>query len=89
MVKIGLRLVGSKINLSSQLVGTDVQVPRGGASIDIIDHYNPLTNPETVVLNIDKTLDRLRQGAQPTDTAARLLSKAGIIEKSKTTKEKT
>jgi ribosomal protein S16 len=57
--------------------------------INIIGHYNPLTAPETVVINEEEALKWLKQGAQPTATAARLLSKAGIMEKFKTVKEKT
>ncbi len=66
----------------------DSRTPRDGAFISTIGHYNPLTDPETVVIDEEKALYWLRQGAQPTATAARLLSKAGIIEKLKTTKEK-
>ncbi len=66
----------------------DSRAPRDGAFISIIGHYNPLTDPATVVINEEKALHWLRQGAQPTATAVRLLSKAGIIEKSKTIKEK-
>ena len=66
----------------------DSRAPRDGAFINIIGHYNPLTDPETVVIDEEKALHWLKQGAQPTATAARLLSKTGIIEKSKTIKEK-
>ena len=89
MVKIRLRRVGAKKKPSYRLVVADVRAPRDGAFIDIIGHFNPLTDPETVVINEEKALHWLRQGAQPTDTAARLLTKAGITEKSKTHKEKT
>ena len=89
MVKIRLRRVGAKKKPSYRLVATDSRAPRDGAFIDIIGHYNPLTDPETVVINEEKALYWLRQGAQPTVTAARLLSKVGIIEKFKIIKEKT
>lgn len=89
MVKIRLRRVGAKKKPSYRLVVADVRAPRDGAFIDIIGHYNPLTDPETVVINEERALHWLRQGAQPTDTAARLLAKAGIMEKSKLSKEKT
>ncbi len=89
MVKIRLRRVGAKGKPSYRLVVADVRSPRDGAFIDIIGHYNPLTDPETVVINEEKARHWLKQGAKPTDTAARLLTKAGIIEKSKTSKEKT
>ena len=89
MVKIRLRRVGAKKKPSYRLVVADARAPRDGAFIAIIGHYNPLTDPETVVINEEKALSWLRQGAQPTATAARLLSKVGIMEKFKTTKEKT
>jgi len=88
MVKIRLRRVGAKKKPSYRLVVADVRAPRDGAFIDIIGHYNPLTDPETVVINEEKALHWLGQGAQPTDTAARLLTKAGIVEKPKLNKEK-
>ena len=89
MVKIRLRRVGAKKKPSYRVVVADARAPRDGAFIDIIGHYNPLTDPETVVIAEAKALHWLRQGAQPTATAARLLSKIGIMEKFKTIKEKT
>ena len=89
MVKIRLRRVGAKNRPSFRLVVADSRAPRDGAFISIIGHYNPLTEPETVVIDEEEALKWLRQGAQPTATATRLLSKAGIIEKFKTIKEKT
>ncbi len=89
MVKIRLRRVGAKNRPSYRLVVADSRAPRGGAFIDIIGHYDPLTSPETVVINEEEALKWLKQGAQPTATVARLLSKAGIMEKFKTIKEKT
>jgi len=89
MVKIRLQRVGAKKIPSYRLVVADSRAPRDGAFISIIGHYNPLTEPETVVIDEEKALYWLRQGAQPTATAARLLSKAGIMEKFKPIKEKT
>jgi len=88
MVKVRLRRVGAKKKPSYRLVVADVRAPRDGAFIDIIGHYNPLTDPETVVIDEEKARHWLGQGAQPTDTTARLLTKAGIIEKPKLNKEK-
>ena len=88
MVKIRLRRVGSKKKPSYRVVVADSRAPRDGAFISIIGHYNPLTDPETVVIDEEKALNWLRQGAQPTATAARLLAKAGIIEETEARKEK-
>ena len=89
MVKIRLRRVGAKNKPSYRLVVVNSQSPRDGAFISIIGHYNPLTDPETVVIDEEKALSWLKQGAQPTATAARLLTKVGIMDKFKTPKEKT
>ncbi len=88
MVKIRLRRVGAKKKPQYRLVVADSRSPRDGAFIDIIGHYNPLTDPETVVIAEDKARHWLERGAQPTDTAARLLAKVGIIEESKARNEK-
>ena len=88
MVKIRLRRVGAKKRPSYRLVVADVRAPRDGAFINIIGHYNPLTDPETLVIDEEKALHWLKQGAQPTATVARLLSKAGVMDKFKATKEK-
>jgi small subunit ribosomal protein S16 len=88
MVKIRLRRVGARNSQSYRLVVADSRSPRDGAFINIIGHYNPLTEPETVVIDEEKALHWLQQGAQPTATVNRLLSKAGIMEKFKTIKEK-
>jgi small subunit ribosomal protein S16 len=87
MVKIRLRRTGAKGKPNYRLVVADSRSPRDGAFIDIIGHFNPLTDPETVVINEEKARHWLSHGAQPTDTAARLLSKAGILQKSNTSKE--
>ena len=87
MVKIRLRRVGGKGKPSYRLVVADSRAPRDGAFISIIGHYNPLTDPATVVIKEEEALKWLRQGAQPTATTARLLTKAGIMEKFKTVKE--
>jgi len=87
MLKIRLRRVGAKKKPSYRLVVADVRAPRDGAFVDIIGHFDPMTDPETVVIKEEKARYWLDQGAQPTDTAARLLKNAGIMEKSKPVKE--
>jgi small subunit ribosomal protein S16 len=89
MVKIRLRRVGAKKKPSYRVVVADERAPRNGAFISIIGHYDPRTDPETVSIKEEEALKWLKQGAQPTATAARLLSKMGIMEKFKSGKEKT
>ena len=89
MLKIRLRRVGAKNKPSYRLVVADVRAPRDGAFVEIIGHYDPMTDPETIVVKEDEALHWLQQGAQPTNTTARLLKKVGVLEKFKTVKEKS
>ena len=88
MLKIRLRRVGAKKLPSYRVVVTDIRAPRDGAFIETIGNFNPLTEPETVVINEELALAWLRKGAQPSDTVARLLTKTGIMDKFKSSKEK-
>ena len=87
MLKLRLRRVGAKNRPVYRLVAADSRSPRDGAFVAVIGHYDPLTDPETIVIDEEKALKWLRQGAQPTATVARLLSKAGILDKYKSVKE--
>jgi small subunit ribosomal protein S16 len=89
MLRIRLRRVGARGKPSYRVVVADIRAPRNGAFVDIIGHYDPMTNPETIVIQEEKALHWLSQGAQPSDTTARLLGKAGILEKFKPVKEKS
>ncbi len=88
MVKIRLRRVGTRNRPMYRVVVADARSPRDGAFIEIIGHYNPLTEPETFAIDEEKALKWLNQGAKPTDTAFRLLSKSGVMEKFKPTSVK-
>jgi small subunit ribosomal protein S16 len=88
MLKIRLRRTGARKHPSYRLVVADVRSPRDGAFVEIIGNYDPMTNPETIVIKEERALHWLRQGAQPSETTARLLGKAGILEKFKPVKEK-
>jgi len=74
---------------SYRVVVCDSHSPRDGRFIEIIGNFNPRTNPETVVIDEERALSWLKQGAQPTVTAGRLLTKAGIMDKFKGGKEKS
>jgi small subunit ribosomal protein S16 len=85
MVKLRLRRTGGKNQPSYRIVAVDSRSPRDGAFLAILGHYDPLTDPETVVVDNEKASYWLSHGAQPTAATARLLTKAGVIpDKSKT-----
>ncbi|MEE8204744.1 MAG: 30S ribosomal protein S16 [Dehalococcoidales bacterium] len=89
MLKIRLRRMGAPKKPKYRLVVAEARSPRDGHFIDILGHFDPMTDPETLSIDQDKARDWLNKGAQPTDTAARLLEKAGVTQKSNLTKEKS
>ncbi len=78
MLKIRLSRVGKKKQPSYRVVIADARAPRDGAVVEVIGHYNPLTEPATVVIDGDKAREWLMKGAQPTERVARLLAAQGI-----------
>jgi small subunit ribosomal protein S16 len=70
------------------MVVADERSPRDGKFIEIIGHYNPLTEPQTFVVDEEKALKWLKYGAQPTGTALRLLTKVGVMDKFRPVAEK-
>jgi small subunit ribosomal protein S16 len=87
MLKLRLRRVGAKKKPSYRVVVADSRTSRNGAFLTIVGHYDPRTQPETVVIDEETALKWLKQGVQPTATVARLLKKTGIMDKLTTIKE--
>lgn len=81
MVKIRLRRVGAKKQASFRVVVADSRAPRDGRFIEQIGFYNPRTEPETLRIDEARALHWLKVGAQPTDSAARLLKTTGTMER--------
>ena len=82
MLRIRLRRVGKKKQPSYRIVVADVRAPRDGAIVEQVGHYNPLTDPPTIVVNADKVKHWMGVGAKPSDTVVRLLQREGILDKS-------
>ena len=81
MLRIRLRRVGKKKQPAYRLVVADSRAPRDGAFVEVIGHYNPLTDPATLEINEEKARSWLSRGAQPSEAVAKLLARQGIIEK--------
>ncbi|MFB5945523.1 30S ribosomal protein S16 [Albibacterium profundi] len=79
--KIRLQRFGKKGKPFYHVVVADSRAPRDGKFIERLGSYNPNTNPATVSIDFDKTLDWLNKGAQPTDTARAILSYRGVLYK--------
>ncbi len=80
-VKLRLKRMGAKKRPFYRIVAADSRAPRDGRFIEIIGHYNPLTNPVELKIDEEKALKWLANGAQPSETVRNLLSSQGIIAK--------
>ena len=78
MVRIRLRRVGAKKQPSYRIVIADQRSPRDGRFIEIIGHYNPRTEPITMVVKEDRALYWLKRGAQASEAVERILVKLGV-----------
>jgi small subunit ribosomal protein S16 len=78
-VKIRLAMHGKKGHAFFHIVVADGRAPRDGKMIEKLGTYDPNTNPATIVLNFDRALVWLQNGAQPTDTARAILSYEGVL----------
>jgi small subunit ribosomal protein S16 len=81
MVKIRLRRMGAKKQPTYRFVITDARAPRDGRFIEIVGHYNPRTEPKTIVVDETKIKEWLAKGAQPSDPVRRLLAEKGLVER--------
>ncbi len=81
MVRIRLRRVGKRNQPSYRVVVADSRSPRDGRFIEIIGHYNPRTDPPTVVIRQERALHWLLRGAQPSEPVERMFRNLGIYEK--------
>lgn len=56
----------------------DSRKPRDGRALEIIGHYDPLTEPATVKLDGAKVASWMAKGATPSETVAKLMKLAGV-----------
>jgi len=78
-VKIRLQRHGKKQKPFYWVVAADARSKRDGKYLEKIGTYNPNTNPATIDLNLDRAVQWLHNGAQPTDTARAILSYKGAL----------
>jgi small subunit ribosomal protein S16 len=72
-VRVRLTRVGSKKNPIWRVVVADQRSPRDGRFIETIGHYNPQTEPSTILIDEERLEHWLARGAQPTGTVKQLM----------------
>lgn len=76
-VKLRLKRIGAKKDPFYRIVVADSRSPRDGRFIEEIGNYDPMT--KKLVVDGEKALTWIKNGAQPTDTVRSLLKKNGVL----------
>ena len=77
-VVIRLMRAGAKKRPFYRMVAADSRRQRDGRFLEILGHYNPLSQPYELVVHKDKVENWLSRGAQPSEQVASLLRSLGI-----------
>lgn len=79
--RIRLQRHGKKSKAFYHIVAADSRAKRDGKFIEKLGIYNPNTNPATIDINFDRTLNWVQVGAEMSDTARAILSYKGVLYK--------
>ncbi|HZP39051.1 MAG TPA: 30S ribosomal protein S16 [Methylomirabilota bacterium] len=80
-VHIRLRRTGTTRKPAYRVVVADSRAARDGKFIEVLGHYNPLTNPPTVKIEVERVNEWIKKGAQPSNTVKNLLARVGTAAK--------
>ena len=76
-VKIRMKRVGTKNTPVFRIVVADGRSPRDGKFIEEIGTYSPLKKDHNFELDLERAKYWVSKGAQPSDTVASFIKKAG------------
>jgi small subunit ribosomal protein S16 len=80
-VKIRLSRFGAKKQPTYRIVVAEERSKRDGRLVEKIGHFDPRTDPPTIVLNEERARYWLGVGARPTDALGIILRRVGISDK--------
>ncbi len=72
-----MKRVGAKNSPYFRIVVADSRSPRDGRFIEEIGSYQPLKKGDNFILKLDRAQYWVSKGAQPSDTVASFIKKAG------------
>ena len=78
MLRIRLRRIGKKGQPYYRVVVADQRDRRDGDFLETLGSYDPHANPPTVTIDADRAREWMRKGAQPSESAAKILKRAGV-----------
>ena len=76
MVRIRLTRMGAKKRPFYRVIAADSRAPRDGRFIEQLGYYDPMTEKKTLKLDLERVDHWIKNGARPSDTAARLIERA-------------
>jgi len=78
MIKLRLKKYGRKGQPCYRIVAMSSGTKRDGRSIEELGFYNPMT--DETHLKFQRIIERLKEGAQPTETVRNIFTRAKIFE---------
>jgi small subunit ribosomal protein S16 len=84
-VKIRLTRKGAKKRPFYRIVAADSEAPRDGRFLEVVGHYNPLTDPAQITVDEEKLNKWVERGAKISETVRSLLRKKEVSEVSSNT----
>ena len=78
MVKIRLTRMGAHKKPFYRMIVADSRARRDGPFIEVLGTYDPLKEPSEIKIDLEKAKYWIQKGAQPTDTARKLMQRAGL-----------
>ncbi len=75
MVKIRLTRGGRKKRPFYRVVAADSRMPRDGRFLEVIGHYNPISDPKEFKIKTDRLDHWIAQGAELSETVKNLVAK--------------
>ena len=73
MLMIRMARFGAKKKPFYRVVVIDKERARDSTAIEVVGTYNPITKPKVVNLKHERIAHWIKNGAQPSDTVARLI----------------
>jgi len=88
VVRIRLTRLGRRNRPFYRIVVVDSRKRRDGAYIESLGYYDPVKDPAEMKLNVERTLEWLLKGAQPSETVRNIFKKFGVMKRRRRRKMK-
>lgn len=78
-MRIRLQRRGRRNRAFFWVVVADSRTPRDGKIIEKLGYYDPIPDPPVINVKVERAVEWLKRGAQPTEAARAILRKAGVF----------